>query len=58
MLEILTCEASNIYKKKISETERSKTMDKYAQMKRFYYEHRLHVHMYSFMYVNPDTPAK
>ena len=27
-------------------------MDKYAQMKRFHYDHQLQVYMYAFMYVD------
>ena len=33
-------------------------MDKYAQMNRFNYDHRLKFYMYAFMYVYPDTIAE
>ena len=29
-------------------------MDKYAQLKRFYRDHRLQVYMYNFVYVDPQ----
>ena len=55
MLKILRGEASKYYKRKKSETERSKIMCKYVQLKRFHNDRRLQVYMYSFMYVDPQT---
>ena len=54
-VENVTGEASKGYKKKLFDTERSKTMDKYSLMKMFHYGHLLQVYMYAFMYFNPDT---
>ena len=36
-------------------TERSKSMDKYAKMKRFIISCQLQVYMYAFIYVDPET---
>ena len=55
MLEIITGEASKRYKKEKSETERSKTIDRYAQMKRFHYYRWVQVYMYDFMYTDTET---
>ena len=38
-----------------SDTEISKPMDKYTQIKRFHYEFRIQVYMYVSMYVDPGT---
>ena len=40
MLENITGEALTHYKKNKSETERSKAMKKYAQMKRYHHDSR------------------
>ena len=40
MLKVITGEASKDYKSKKTETEISKTMDKYEQLKRFYHDCR------------------
>ena len=52
MLEIIKGET---LKRKKSETEWSKTMDKYAQIKRFRYDHWLQVYMDAFIYVDNET---
>ena len=54
LLKVITGEASKFYKKKKTKTERSKTMDKYAQLKRFHRYCQLQVYMYDFMYVDPE----
>ena len=41
MLKILTGEAKKWYKKKKSDTEHKKIMDKYAQMKTFQYDRQI-----------------
>ena len=41
--------------KRKTDTERSKIMGKYAQLKRFHYDLRLQVYMYAFMYVDNET---
>ena len=46
-----------VYLKKLW-TERSKMIDKYAQMKRFHYDHRLQCYIYDLMYVDPETIAE
>ena len=49
MLEILTGKSSKVLKKSKNDTERSKLMDKYAQMKRFDYDCLSQVYAYYFM---------
>ena len=45
--------------KRKTETERSKIMYKYAQLKRLHHDLRLQVHMYAFMYIYPyKMPVK
>ena len=41
--------------KKLTETEQSKIMYKYAQLKRFYQDRRLQVYIYDLMCVYPET---
>ena len=53
MLRVITGESSKGYILK-SETERSKVMYKYEQMKRFHHDQRLQVYMYAFIYFYPD----
>ena len=55
MLKDFIYEASKGYKNKKSETKRSKTMDKYALLKRFHNDRWIQVYVYAFMYVNPKT---
>ena len=38
-----------------TDTKRLKRKHKYAQLKRFYYDPRLKLYMYTFMYVDPKT---
>ena len=44
-----------VIKKKKIETEESKIMDKYSQLKSFHQRCQLQVYMYAFMYVDTDT---
>ena len=37
------------------DTERSKSMDKYAKLKRLHHDLRLQVYIYNFIYVDTDT---
>ena len=55
MLKVVTDEVSKYLRNKIIETERSKIMHSYAQLKCFHHGLRLQVYMYNFMYVDPDT---
>ena len=55
ILGIITGEPFKCYFNKTSETEKSKAMVKYAQIKRFNYDHQLQFYIYSFVYINPDT---
>ena len=58
-MKVPTGEASEGSKIIIKETEQSKFMDKYAQLKRFHNDLQLQVYMYAFMYVDPETmPVK
>ena len=52
MLKILTGEVSKGYRKKMIIQKNIKE-NKYAQMKRFNYDHQLQFYMYDFVYVNP-----
>ena len=52
-MKVPTGEASEGSKIIIKETERSKFMDKYAQLKRFHNDLQLQVYMYAFMYADP-----
>ena len=45
MFEIMTDEASKIYKKTNSETERSEIMDKYALIRRCHHYRQIQVYM-------------
>ena len=58
MLGIITGEASKCYKNKKSDTERLKTIDKFALVKRCNYDVQLQVFMYAFMYVDPKTMSE
>ena len=55
LLELITGESSKVYKKKKTEIERSKIMDKYEQLKMFHNGRQLQVYMYACVYVDPDT---
>ena len=44
-----------MYIKRKTETEQSKIIDEYMQLKRFHHDCQLKMYMYNFMYVNPDT---
>ena len=54
MLEIIQVNHQKDIKRKIC-YRKIKTMDKYAQIKRFYYEHQIQVYMYDLMYVDNET---
>ena len=59
MLKFLTCESSKGYEKKKPDTERSKIMYKYAQLKRCYHDQQLEAYIFAFMYVDSKTvPAE
>ena len=58
-MKVLTVEAPKGYKKEKLETERSKIMYKYAQLKRFHPNQGIQVYMYDFMYADPEKmPAE
>ena len=59
MLKVITGEASKVYENLKTETERSKIMYKYAQLKRFHHDLQLQVYMYDFKYVDSEAfPVK
>ena len=55
MIELLTGEASKVYKYKNTETEKYMNMGKYAQIKRYRRCQRLKFYIYYFMYMEPET---
>ena len=55
MLEVMNSESSKIYNRNNWDKNKNKSRGKYEQMKRFHYNHWIHVYIYAFLYVHPVT---